>query len=259
MYVIAIIPARMGSSRFPGKPMESICGIPMIGHVYLRCKQSEILNDVYVATCDQVIYDYIERLGGKALMTSDRHERCGDRVAEAMQIVEAEQGRRIDIVVLVQGDEPLIHPEMIAQATEPLIRDEMVQISNLMGKMTEVEWHDVNEVKVVTDLNGDAIYFSRGSIPAGLNYGGSIPMRKQICVIPHRRDFLLEFAAMEQTPLEKIESVDMLRIIEHGLKVRMVPTEHAVYSVDTPEDLRKVEAIMREDSVFASYRDRILP
>ena len=111
--IIGIIPARMASTRFPNKPMAKIAGIPMIGHVYLRCKMSGLLDDLYVATCDKEIYDYIESIGGKAVMTADTHERASDRCAEALQKIEMSTGRRADIMVMIQGDEPMIRPQMI--------------------------------------------------------------------------------------------------------------------------------------------------
>jgi len=244
----------MASSRFPGKPMELICGIPMIGHVYYRAKKSKTLSSVYVATCDVEIAEYIESIGGSAIMTKDTHERCGDRVAEALLKIEEAEGEKADIVVLIQGDEPLIHPDMIDEAIEPLLKDKDVVISNLVGDiLTEDEWNDPNEVKVVIDNQGFALYFSREPIPSNKKWSGRIPKKKQICIIPHKRHFLLKFNELEPTPLEKIESVDMMRILEHGYKVKMVPTNHEVYSVDTPADLAKVEKIMQRDNMLCEY------
>lgn len=258
MNIIGIIPARMGSSRFPGKPMKPICGVPMVGHVYHRCKMSATLSAVYVATCDQEIYDYVKSLGGMPIMTKDTHERCGDRVAEAMGHVEAMTGNKADIVVLVQGDEPLVHPAMIDQAVAPLVEDRSVQISNLVGDIkNEEEWRDPNTVKVVTDLQGNALYFSREPLPSDKKWKGAIPMKKQICIIPHTREFLLKFNELTPTPLENIESVDMMRVLEHGYKVKMVPTEHVVYSVDAPHDVPRVEAIMANDPLFLQYRAKL--
>ncbi len=247
----------MGSSRFPGKPMKPICGIPMVGHVYYRAKMSKTLSSVYVATCDTEIAEYIESIGGPAIMTKDTHHRCGDRVAEALLKIEEHESKKADIVVLVQGDEPLIHPDMIDEAIDPLLADDTIQISNLVGDIhTEEEWVDPNEVKVVVDQQGCALYFSREPIPSNKKWRKEIPMKKQICIIPHTRDFLLKFNELDPTPLEKIESVDMLRVLEHGYKVKMVPTTYEVYSVDTPADMAKVESIMKTDSIFNWYRHR---
>jgi 3-deoxy-manno-octulosonate cytidylyltransferase (CMP-KDO synthetase) len=254
MSIISIIPARMSSSRFPGKPMAKICGIPMVGHVYFRTRMARILDEVYVATCDAVIQEYVESIGGKAIMTQDTHQRCGDRVAEALTIVEKTEGRHVDIVVLVQGDEPLVHPDMIEEAVKPLREDPEIQIVNLVGEIkTAEEWLDPNTVKVVLDRQGFALYFSREPIPSGKKWRDALPMKKQICIIPHRRDFLVKFARLEPTILETIESIDMLRVLEHGYKVKMVPTQREVASVDTPNDLVRAEALMRKDPLFAAY------
>jgi 3-deoxy-manno-octulosonate cytidylyltransferase (CMP-KDO synthetase) len=254
MNIIGIIPARMASSRFPGKPMKPICGMPMIGHVYSRARMSELLQHLYVATCDREIFDYVGSLGGEPVMTKDTHERCGDRVAEALIIIEQRLGITVDIVVLIQGDEPLIRPEMINEAVLPLLQDQGIQIANLMGEiLTEEEWRDPNQVKVVVDQQNFALYFSREAIPSAKKWKGTIPMKKQICVIPHRREFMLRFAKLSPTPLEQIESVDMMRVLEHGYKVKMVPTKHMVYSVDTPADLDKVNQIMASDPLFKRY------
>jgi 3-deoxy-manno-octulosonate cytidylyltransferase (CMP-KDO synthetase) len=248
--IIGIIPARMASSRFPGKPLADISGMPMIGHVLRRAQMCSLLDEVYVATCDKEIEDAVLDLGGTSIMTSSSHERCGDRVAEALPIIEDKCGKRADIVVLIQGDEPLVRPDMIESAIQPLLDDEAVMIANLMGRIEcEKEWQDPNEVKVVVDCNSDALYFSREPIPSRAKWDRTIPMLKQICVIPHRRDFLLRFNELPATPLENIESIDMLRLLEHGYKIRMVPTKHQVVSVDTPADLERAKALMDQDNL----------
>ncbi len=255
MKIISIIPARMNSSRFPNKPMADILGMPMIGHVYKRVKLSTLLDEVYVATCDREIYNYITSIGGKAVMTSDCHERCSDRCAEAMLKIEKDENIKVDIMVMVQGDEPLTYPEMIDEALEPMLKDKNIKITNLVADLETIkEFEDPNEVKVVTDLEGNAIYFSREPIPSRKKGILDVPMKKQVCVIPFRRDFLLEYNQMEPTPLEIIESVDMMRIIENGLKVKMVPTDFKTKAVDTPEDLKVVIDMMREDRLYEIYR-----
>jgi 3-deoxy-manno-octulosonate cytidylyltransferase (CMP-KDO synthetase) len=252
--IIAIIPARMGSSRFPGKPLAKLHGMPMVGHVYLRTKMCLRLQETYVATCDQEIFDYIQTLGGKAIMTLDTHERCSDRTAEAMLKIEAATGRKVDIVVMVQGDEPMVTPEMIDQAVAPMVQDPSIQVVNLMAPMQRLEeFEDPNEVKVVVDLQGRALYFSREPIPSRKKGVSKVPMLKQVCIIPFRRDYLLKFNALPPTPLEQIESVDMLRILEHGDPVHMVMTEAHTVSVDTPEDLARVEKLMQGDTLMSQY------
>jgi 3-deoxy-manno-octulosonate cytidylyltransferase (CMP-KDO synthetase) len=254
MRIIGIIPARMESSRYPGKPLAKIHGIPMVGHCYLRSKLCPLLDDVYVATCNQEVVDYVVSIGGKAIMTANTHERASDRAAEAMLEAEQASGKKTDIVVMIQGDEPMLTPEMLSQAIAPMRDDPLIQVLNLMGDITTRQEHDdPNEVKVVVDQKGNALYFSREPIPSWKKGAKSLPMKKQICIIPFRRDYLLKFNSLSQTPLEIAESVDMLRVLEHGGQVRMIPTTIESYSVDTPEDLREVEAAMQRDPLMARY------
>ena len=254
MNIISIIPARMGSSRFPGKPMADLLGMPMIGHVYKRVKMSKLLSEVYVATCDNEIYNYIESIGGKAVMTSDCHERCSDRCAEAMLKIEKHENKKVDIMVMVQGDEPLTFPQMIDEAVAPMLEDNSMVITNLVADLeTIIEFNDPNEVKVVMDKNNNALYFSREPIPSRKKGVLDVPMKKQVCVIPFTRDFLLEYNEMEPTPLEIIESVDMMRILENGMKVKMIPTEYETKAVDTKEDLDRVVDMMKEDILKNMY------
>jgi 3-deoxy-manno-octulosonate cytidylyltransferase (CMP-KDO synthetase) len=254
--IIGIIPGRMASSRFPGKPLARILGVPMIGHVYLRSKMSRVLDGVYVATCDEEIKQYVESIGGEAIMTSAQHERASDRAEEALLKIEKASGQRADIVVMIQGDEPMLVPEMIEMAVKPMLAQEDILVVNLMAPIrTQKEHEDPNEVKVVVDSNNYALYFSREPIPSRKKGAAEVPMLKQVCIIPFRRDFLIEFSRLEPTPLEKIESVDMLRVLEHGYKVKMVFSDFETYSVDTPEDLRSVEERMKSDPLLIKYAE----
>jgi 3-deoxy-manno-octulosonate cytidylyltransferase (CMP-KDO synthetase) len=213
-----------------------------------------LLTETYVATCDQEIFDYICSVGGKAVMTADTHERCSDRTAEAMLKIETEIGGRADIVVMVQGDEPMITPEMIEHSVAPMLKDASIQVVNLMARIHSIEeFEDPNEVKVVTDLQCNALYFSREPIPSRKKDKKDVPMMKQVCIIPFEREFLLKFNALNSTPLEIIESVDMMRVIEHGYQVRMVYSDTETYSVDTPEDLAKVEKLIARDPLLNHY------
>lgn len=237
----------MGSSRFPGKPMAKILGKPMIGHVVERVSKCDLLTSTVVATCDQEIADYVNSIGGRAVMTSKIHERASDRCAEALKVVEDQDGFKYDIVVMIQGDEPMTQPEMIREAVTPMLNDESIKIVNLLGKIeTEEEFEDRNCIKVVCDLSGNAICFSREPIPtrSKVQSINEIPMLKQVCIIPFRRDFLIEYTEMAPTPLEIIESVDMMRVLEHGRKIKMVPTKYNTFAVDTPSDLTRVEKLM---------------
>lgn len=247
MNILALIPARMGSSRFPGKPMAKILGKPMIGHVFERVARSALLTHTAVATCDQEIFDYIESIGGKAVMTADTYERASDRCAEALLKLEQEHGIRYDIVVMVQGDEPMTHPDMIAEAVQPMLDDAAIQVVNLLGNISDIaEFEDRNCIKVVCDLNLNALYFSREPIPTRSKVS-NVPMGKQVCIIPFRRNYLIKYTSLAPTPLEIAESVDMMRVLEHGDRIRMVPTRHNTSAVDTPADLVRVESLMRGD------------
>ncbi|TGK30920.1 3-deoxy-manno-octulosonate cytidylyltransferase [Leptospira gomenensis] len=251
---IGIIPARMASSRLPGKPLAKIHGVPMVGHVFFRSKMCALLDEVYVATCDDEIKEYIESIGGKVIMTSDKHERASDRAAEAMLQIEKITGEKTNIVVMIQGDEPMLTPEMIEESIKPMVSDESLQVLNLMSELkTREEHEDPNEVKVVVDLKSFAVYFSREPIPSWKKGAKNVPMLKQVCIIPFRRDFLLKFNELEPTPLEIIESVDMLRVLEHGYRVKMVHTDAVSYSVDTEADRVNVEKHMLHDSIRKSY------
>ena len=255
--IIGIIPARMGSSRFPGKPMAKIAGVPMIGHCYFRAAESRTLDQVYVATCDDEIADYIHSVGGRAIMTSPDHQRASDRTAEALQHIENEAGKKVDIVVMIQGDEPMLRPAMIDEAVAPMLKDSSILVTNLMAPLKDQEEHeDANEVKVVVDRQGFALYFSREPIPSRRKGAMEIPALKQVCIIPFRRDFLLKFNALESSELEIIESVDMLRCLEHGYRVKMVPTQFDVYSVDTEEVRKLVESLMLKDELLTKYRNK---
>ena len=243
--ILALIPARMGSSRFPGKPMAKILGKPMIGHVYKNVKKNNLITDLAVATCDDEIFKYVVSICGKAIMTSDKHERASDRCAEALLKIEAEEKIKFDFVVMVQGDEPMIHPDMISEAISPMLDDSEILITNLLGEIkSKEEFEDQNCIKVVCDLKKNALYFSREPIPTR-SKTENIPIGKQICVIPFRRDFLIEYNQLEPTPLEIAESVDMMRVLEHGMEVKMVPTIYNTHAVDTLDDLKKVERLMQ--------------
>lgn len=255
MKIIGIIPARLASSRFPRKPLKEIYNIPMIGHVYYRSKLSDLLEDVYVATCDQEIFDYIESIGGKAIMTSNKHERASDRSSEALLKIEQLNNCKYDIVVMIQGDEPMITPQMINAAINPLLEIKELEITNLMSRLNSLkEFEDAAEVKVVVDNNDYALYFSREPIPSRKKGVLKVPMLKQVCVIPFRRDFLLKYNLMDPTPLEIIESVDMNRILENGIKIKMILIEEETYSVDTENDLLNVIDKMKNDNLIQHYK-----
>ena len=244
----------MNSSRFPGKPMAKIHGIPMIGHCYYRTKMCPDLMDTYVATCDREIYDYINSIGGNVVMTSSSHERASDRAAEAMLEIEDSIKEEVDIVVMVQGDEPMVTPLMISESLSPFKIDKNVNVVNLMANIHSLaEFDDPNEVKVVVNKFDDAIYFSREPIPSRKKSSQKVSMLKQVCVIPFKRDYLIKFNNTPETPLEVIESIDMMRILENDEKVRMVMTNESSFSVDTKLDLIKVQKLMEADELMGRY------
>lgn len=254
MRTIACIPARMNSSRFPNKPMALLHGIPMIGHVYHRTKLCPCLDAVYVATCDREIFDYIVAEGGQAVMTADTHEGCIDRCAEALHTIEKESGKKVDIMTIIQGDEPMILPQMIDEAVQAILKDPTVNVVNLMAPLeTDDEIIDPNEIKVVIDTENNALYFSREPIPSMKKAQKKPAYHKQVCVIPFRRDFLIAFSKMARTPLEESESIDMLRCLENRFPVRMAQTRHRTWSVDTPGDLEDVEKLMAKDPLIKKY------
>lgn len=254
MNIVGIIPARMGSSRFPNKPMKEILGMPMIGHCLKRAELCSDLEEVYVATCDKEIYDYIKSVKGNVVMTSASHERASDRVAEAMIKIEESSKKQIDIVVLLQGDEPMTTPEMISKAIFPLLNDSKINISNLYANINSLDaFEDPNEVKVVMDNNMNALYFSREPIPSRRKGILNVPMYKQVCVIPFKRDFLIKYNSMDQTTLEIIESVDMMRVLENGYTIKMVYIEEENCSVDTEKDLLNVIELMKNDKLMQEY------
>ena len=249
MKTIAVIPARMGSSRFPGKPIAKILGRPMIEHIYKRVAMSKSLDATYIATCDEEIRQVAEGFGARVLMTADTHERASDRVAEAVEKLDA------DLIVMVQGDEPMTHPDMIDTAVAPFKSDPTLGCVNLVRKIdNEADYMDFNTIKVVMNQCHEALYMSRRPIPSLAKSGfAGTAAHKQVCIIPFRRETLFQYTRLAPTPLEQLESVDMMRLLEHGLTVKMVPTEFNTQAVDTPADLARVEQLMKNDPLLSRY------
>lgn len=238
IHALAVIPARYASSRFPGKPLALICGKPMIQHVYERVLKTEGLGGegrVLVATDDGRIRDAVLGFGGRCVMTGEC--RTGtDRVCQAVEGIDC------DVVLNVQGDEPLIDPGCLARLLKAF-DDPSVQMATLRRPLDPAEDADPNVVKLVTALNGDALYFSRSSIPFPRN--ASCPRFAHVGVYAYRKDFLKKMAAMESTPLEKTESLEQLRVLENGYRIRTVLTTHRSIGVDTPADLAQAEKTMK--------------
>ncbi len=250
MISVGVIPARMGSSRFPGKPLKLISGMPMIEHVYKRSLLCTSLNELYVATCDLEIKKVVESFGGKVIMTSYNHERCTDRIAEAISDIDC------DIVVNIQGDEVLVNPEMISNSIDELKKKNISYktVNNVSKIFNKEEFEDPNNVKVVFNKNKEALYFSREPIPNNIkNYDYGYYGYKQVCIISFTKDYLFEFNSLKQTALEVSESIDMLRCLENGHKVKIVETEFLNWSVDTKTDLEHVNKLLENDPISRKY------
>jgi 3-deoxy-manno-octulosonate cytidylyltransferase (CMP-KDO synthetase) len=253
MKAIAIVPARMGASRFPNKPLAKILGVPMVGHCYFRTRMCRELFETYVATCDAEIADYVRSVGGKVIMTADTHTRASTRTAEAMLKIEAEIGA-VDVVVMMQGDEPLITADVISEVLRHFA-DPDVEIVNIMSRIPTVqEFNDKNNVKVVVNKAMDALYMSREPIPSAWKGSEGLPMYMQVGVIGFRRNALIRFNDMSETMLERAESIDMNRVLESGGRIRMVPTQMRTIGVDTPAELAAVAELMKNDPLIATYR-----
>jgi len=246
MSVTAIIPARYASTRFPGKPLADIQGKPMIQMVYERASRSELVDRVIVATDDERIRLAVKDFGGEVVMTKADHPTGTDRLAEAARNIEA------DLIVNVQGDEPLVDPRMIDAAVEPLLDDPCIRMGTVMCAIETVEEYlSSNVVKVVTDLDGFALYFSRAPIPYPRDFAEDLTTHfrrisafKHIGLYVYRKDFLLSYSDLPPTNLENLEKLEQLRALEHGVKIRVVRTELTSLGVDTPEDLIRVKAIL---------------
>ena len=249
MKTIAVIPARMGSSRFPGKPLAMILGRTMIEHIYRRVSMSKSLEATYIATCDEEIKQVAQNFGAPVIMTANTHERASDRVAEAIAQIDA------DLIVMVQGDEPMTHPKMIDTAVAPFKDDLQLDCVNLVKSIdNEADFYSTNTIKVIMNQRGDALYMSRQPIPTLNKLGFEHTLaHKQVCIIPFRRATLIDYSRLPPTPLEQLESVDMLRLLEHGYRVKMVKTEFDTQAVDTEDDLIRVTKLMESDPLIASY------
>ncbi len=247
--IVCIIPARLGSYRFPEKPFADICGKSMLEHVYKRSKLCSLLDEVYVATPNQEIVDHVEGFGGKAIMTSDDVRRASDRIAQAACKID-----KADIVVNLQGDEPLVYPEMIEKAIQPLKDDPSLSAVSMARRADYEEAKDIHEIKVAFDVNNNAMLFSREPIPSKFMGDKVIPYWVQVCVFPFTYDSLMQYSELPSTPLEIIESIDFLRFLENGHKIKIVDSsEYKTYSVDVPDDLIKVRAAMEADTLREQY------
>ena len=242
---IAILPARLESSRLPRKALKDICGLPMIVHVFKRCLLSKKLDEVYVATDSFEIKEVVEKYGGKVIMTSSKHETGTDRIAEAALELDAE------IIVNIQGDEALVNPKYIDRVTNELIENPDINVGILVNSFSTKD--SPSDIKVVLNNNNDVMYLSRSDIPSGSRLNNP-PMLKAYHIVPFRKKFLLEYAQMDRSSLEKIEFNEYVRILENGERIRAVYVESDAVSVDTPEDLQYVREVMPNDLWFHQYK-----
>ena len=240
--IVGIIPARYASSRFPGKALAELCGKPLVQHVVERAGRARLLDEVLVATDDVRIRTAVEGFGGRAVMTSPDHPSGTDRIAEVVR------GLACDLVVNIQGDEPLLDPDMVDRAVEPLVEDPSLAMGTLARPMGLEEATDPSKVKVVLDRQGCALYFSRAQIPFlrdGAAPGDPTPFLLHVGLYVYRREALLRFASLPPSPLEERERLEQLRALEHGMRIRVVVTQHGSFGVDTPADLERVRRMMQ--------------
>jgi len=235
---VAVIPARWGSTRFPGKPLAALAGRPLVVHVLEACARSGAFSRVLVATDDERIAAAVERAGGAAERTGSQHHSGTDRVAEVARRLPA----GVSVVVNVQGDEPLLHPEAL-RALAAALDDGAVEMATLVRPLRDEERDDPNVVKAVLDLRSDALYFSRAAVPFSRD-GSPVARWAHQGLYGYRRETLLRLAALPPTPLERAESLEQLRALENGIRIRCVPTTHRSVGVDTPEDLARAEALL---------------
>ena len=249
--ITVVIPARMASSRYPGKPLASILGLPMVEHVRRRSLLAKGVGLVTVATCDEAIKKAVEAFGGRAVMTKDTHERCTDRVEEAMRTLPG------DIAVMVQGDEPLLNPDAITQVAQPLLDDLDLDVVNLLSPLESPDdFANPNIVKAVCDMRGTVIYLTRAAVPC-FRHLVEVPVYRQTGIMAFRATFLPIFSSLPETALEIAESVDMLRLLEHGIRIRGVVADYITIGVDRPSDVELVESVLRQNPAQRALDERI--
>lgn len=241
MKIIAVIPARYQASRFPGKLMEKLGDKSVIATTYQNVVETGLFDDVFVATDSEIIFQEIENIGGKALMSKKEHETGSDRIAEAVEDLDA------DIIINVQGDEPFLKKEPLKQLIEVFHQDERQEISLASLKIKLQNWEDVenpNHVKVITDNDNFALYFSRSPIPYPREQNIPTTYFKHIGVYAFRKNALLNFTKLPMKPLEIAEKIECIRYLEYGMKIKMVETDFIGVGIDVPEDLEKARKLI---------------
>lgn len=249
--ILAIIPARYGSTRFPGKPLIEIQGKTLIQRTYENTKRCASLNDVIVATDDQRIFDHVKGFGGRVVMTPENCPTGTDRLAHVLE--NDPRLQKAEIIINVQGDEPCLDPSIITQLAEVLQADPSAVMSTAVVKLNEDDAASPSEVKCVLALDGTVLYFSRALIPGGtdLKYKKNIPYYKHVGIYAYRPDFLLKYAKLPMTPLQMAEDLEQLKVLEHGYKIKAAIVNSASAGVNIPEDIKKVEQDLCKQNTFS--------
>lgn len=254
MNILVVIPERMSAKRFPGKPLAPILGVPMVGHILARSLLAKHVDGVYVASPDNEILEYVGSVGGKGGKEYDEPKNAPATVARALPDIEKDFGKSADWIIMVQGDEPMIHPDTIdGLALYVRSHPEAPAVNIIANMAVEKEIFDPNIVKIVLNEKGEGVWFFRTPTERWREDVSNLPIKKQTGIIAFRREFLLELAEGGKTPLEKIESVDMFRLIEKGGTVPTMLIDRPMYSVDTEEDRVFVEGQMKDDPFLTSY------
>jgi 3-deoxy-manno-octulosonate cytidylyltransferase (CMP-KDO synthetase) len=248
MKIIGVIPSRYGSSRLAGKPLVDLCGKTMIERVYKCCQQSKLLESIIVATDDERIYNEVKRFGGDVEMTSPNHQSGTDRIAEVAQ----KRGfRDEDVVVNIQGDQPLIEAKTIDNLVRPLVEDSSLMMSTMSYQITDLQ--DIQNpgcVKVITDCNGMALYFSRLAIPYVRDPQEvdlvKVPYYKHLGLYAYRKKFLVQYSSLKPSYLEQYEKLEQLRALENGYRIKVVETQFDSAEINEPEDVEKLRKLIRE-------------
>lgn len=251
-----MIPARLAASRFPGKPLADLHGLPMVMHCYFRTCLAELIDRAVIATCDPEIADAAQQFGAPVVMTSERHLNAVDRTAEAVCTIQSTSAVQPDVVVLVQGDEPLLDPGTLDLLVSTITAEARADVVNVMVPFANYEdYLDRNNPKVVVDANGYALYMSREPIPSAWHSWDPSIAHMQTGIFAFRPAALQLFAETARTALEAAESIDMLRVLHSGERVRMLRVDERSIGVDTPQDLIRVQDLLQSDRIFPAYRD----
>jgi 3-deoxy-manno-octulosonate cytidylyltransferase (CMP-KDO synthetase) len=254
--IIGVIPARMASGRFPGKPLFKIAGMPLVEHVWHRAKMNKKLDELFIATCDVEIKDFADSKNIPCIMTSDKHIRGMDRVAEAIENSNFELSED-DIVLNIQGDEPMMRPDMISATVKPMIdHDEVNGVVLSMPIIDEVQFNDPNTLKIIHNIKGDILYTSRAPVPYCKEWSKNTEAKKIFGIFGFRWAFLKKFTKIPESPLELAEVCDSNRLYDNGLTQRIAPYPYIdAFAVDVLEDAEKVESIIRADPFWRKYNE----